>query len=76
MIDDVRAALQTGDIGKLKRAAHSLKGAAGILGGKATFEAALRLETLARQGDLSQVEPAWQALRQALEQLQHMLRKE
>jgi PAS domain S-box-containing protein len=74
MIEDVRAALQSGDAGKLKRAAHSLKGAAGILGGKATCEAALRLETLARQGDLSQAEPAWQALRQALEQLECALK--
>ncbi len=58
---------------KLKRGAHSLKGAVGILGGKAAFEAALRLETIARQGDLSQAEAAWKALRHALEQLQHVL---
>ncbi|HEY7425900.1 MAG TPA: PAS domain S-box protein [Gemmataceae bacterium] len=74
MIADVRAALQTADVGKLKRAAHSLKGAVGILGGRAAFEAALRLETLSRQGDLSQTEPAWQVLHYALEQLQCVLR--
>ena len=46
MIEDAREALRTSDVQKLKCAAHSLKGAVGILGGKATFEAALRLETI------------------------------
>jgi PAS domain S-box-containing protein len=73
MMEEAREALRDGDILKLKRAAHSIKGAAGILGGKLVFEAAMRLETIARQGDLSQVEPAWQALRQAVEQLQDAL---
>jgi CheY-like chemotaxis protein/HPt (histidine-containing phosphotransfer) domain-containing protein len=70
MMEEARDALQAGDILKLKRAAHSIKGAAGILGGKLVFEAALRLETIARQGELGQAEPAWEALRQAVEQLQ------
>ncbi len=73
MMEEARDALRTADILKLKRAAHSIKGAAGILGGKMVFETALRLETIARQGDLSQAEPAWKALRQAVEQLQDAL---
>jgi PAS domain S-box-containing protein len=73
MMEEARDALQAGDILKLKRAAHSIKGAAGILGGKLVFETALRLETICRQGDLSQAEPAWEALRQAVEQLQEVL---
>mgnify|MGYP001181036242 CR=1 FL=1 len=73
MMEEAREALGAGDLLKLKRAAHSLKGAAGILGGKLVFEAALRLETIAHQGELSQAEPAWEALRQALEQLRHAL---
>jgi two-component system, sensor histidine kinase and response regulator len=74
LLEDVRASLQTGDAVSLKRTAHSVKGAAGILGGKAVFEAALRLETMARQGDLNQAEPAWQALQNAVKQLQDALR--
>ena len=58
---------------EMMRAAHSIKGAAGILGGKAVFEAALRLETIARQGDWSQAEAAWLALRHSLEQFQKAL---
>jgi len=74
MIEDTRAALQASDAVTLKRAAHSIKGAVAILGGKAASEAALRLETMARQGDLSHAEAAWQELHQALEQLQCALR--
>ncbi|HEY7326466.1 MAG TPA: PAS domain S-box protein [Gemmataceae bacterium] len=75
MIDDVIDGLCAGDMDKVRRGAHSIKGAVTILGGKAAFEAAMRLETLARQGDLSQAEPAWQALQQSLEQFQHALIK-
>jgi two-component system sensor histidine kinase/response regulator len=73
MMHEASEAVRDGDPVKLKRAAHSIKGAVGILGAKAAFEAALCLETLARQGDLSQAEPTWLALRQALEQLQRVL---
>jgi PAS domain S-box-containing protein len=73
MTEEACEALLAGDVAQLKRAAHSIKGAAGILGGKAVFEAALRLETIARQGDWSQAEAAWLALRHSLEQFQKAL---
>src|SRR5262249_25560201 len=73
MMEEGREALRDGDILKLKRAAHSIKGAAGSLGGKLVFEAAVPVEAIARPGALSQVEPAWQALRQAVDQLQDAL---
>jgi two-component system sensor histidine kinase/response regulator len=75
MMEEVVEGLCAADAAKVKRGAHSIKGAAGILGGKAAFEAAQRLEAIARQGDLSQAESAWQALRQALEQFLHVLLK-
>jgi CheY-like chemotaxis protein/HPt (histidine-containing phosphotransfer) domain-containing protein len=73
MIEEAIDGLCAGDAAKVKRMAHSIKGAVSILGGKAAFEAALRLETIARHGDLSEAEAAWQALRQALEQFRHAL---
>jgi CheY-like chemotaxis protein len=76
IIEDMVDGLCAGDALKVKRAAHSIKGAVGILGGKATFEAALRLETIARQGDLQDAETAWQALRQALKEFQHAIMKD
>jgi CheY-like chemotaxis protein len=75
LIEDVIDGLCAGDVAKVKRGAHSIKGAVSILGGKAAFEAALHLEDLARQGDLSEAEQAWQTLQQALEQFQHTLMK-
>ena len=75
MIEEVIDGLCAGDAAKVKRGAHSIKGAVSILGGKAAFEAALRLETMAHQGDLSQAESAWQALRNALEQFRHVLKR-
>jgi two-component system sensor histidine kinase/response regulator len=69
MMEEASEAMQAGDVAKLKRAAHSLKGSVGILGARAAFEAALRLETLTRQGDLSQAEAAWRELCQTVEQL-------
>jgi two-component system, sensor histidine kinase and response regulator len=74
MMEDVVEGLCAADILKVKRGAHSIKGAVAILGGKAAFEAALRLENLMRQGDLSQADAAWETLRQALEQLQQALK--
>ena len=76
MMEDVVEGLCAGDAIKVKRGAHSIKGAVAILGGKAAFEAAQRLETIARQGDLNQADSAWEALRQALEQFQHVLKGE
>jgi PAS domain S-box-containing protein len=75
MIEEVIDGLCAGDSAKVKRAAHSIKGAVSILGGKAAYEAALHLETRARQGDLSHAEAAWHTLRQALEQFQRALIK-
>jgi two-component system sensor histidine kinase/response regulator len=75
MVEEVIEGLCDVDPVKVKRGAHSIKGAVGILGGKAAFEAALRLETMARLGDLSKADVAWQELREALELLRNMLIK-
>jgi CheY-like chemotaxis protein/HPt (histidine-containing phosphotransfer) domain-containing protein len=73
MLAEVGEAARAGDAARLKRAAHSIKGAVGTLGGKAAFEAALRLETIGRQGDLREVQPARQTLEKAIVQLQQAL---
>jgi two-component system sensor histidine kinase/response regulator len=73
LLADVRDAVAAGDAARLKRAAHTVKGAAGTLGGRATFDAALVLETMGRQGDLSGSGPACRALEEALGRLCAML---
>jgi two-component system sensor histidine kinase/response regulator len=73
MMGEIRNAIQTGDAGKLKRMAHSLKSAVGTLGGKAAFELALRMEAMGREGDLGQAGATLPVLEQAIHQLQNAL---
>ncbi|MBM4083417.1 MAG: response regulator [Planctomycetes bacterium] len=66
---EMRAALERGDRRALERAAHSLKGLVGMLNAKAASDAALKLETIGREGDLAQAQEAWAALETELERL-------
>ena len=50
----------------LKRAAHTLKGAVATFGARPAFDAALHVERLAGQADLSAAEPACEALAEAI----------
>ncbi len=59
----------------MQRLAHTLKGAVGTFGARPAFEAALRLETMARSNDLAQAEPAFVALEDALAGLRPTLDK-
>jgi CheY-like chemotaxis protein len=69
MMAAIRDAMAARDAPRLKRAVHTLKGAAGTFGARAAFEAALRLEKISGSGDLSEADAAWEALRQAVERL-------
>jgi PAS domain S-box-containing protein len=59
---ELREALRTGNGADLKRAAHNIKGSMGHFGARAAFEAARRLETLARAGMLGEAPAACAAL--------------
>jgi HPt (histidine-containing phosphotransfer) domain-containing protein len=72
----IRSAIAAGDTATLHRSAHALKGAVGIFGAAAAAEAALRLETMGREGVLDGAADACGALdaelprvRQALTEL-------
>ena len=54
----IRRAAMTSDLEALRHAAHSLKGALGTLDAPRAYQAAQRLETAARQGAASDVQPA------------------
>ena len=73
MLAEVRAAVAANDAARLQRAAHTLKGAVGIFGARATFEAGLRLELMGRAGDLTGAAEATEALEQALGRLRQAL---
>ena len=59
----------------LERLAHRLKGSVGNFAAKPAFEAASRLEQIARQGDFSQVTPAVNVLESEIRRLQSALEK-
>jgi HPt (histidine-containing phosphotransfer) domain-containing protein len=69
MMGAIRDAMAARDAPRLKRAVHTLKGAAGTFGARAAFDAALRLEKIGGSGDLSEADAAWEELRQAVERL-------
>jgi HPt (histidine-containing phosphotransfer) domain-containing protein len=65
----LRRALDQGAARELKEAAHALKGAVGVFGVSAAFEAAFQLELLGQKGDLTGSELVYGRLREALRQL-------
>jgi CheY-like chemotaxis protein/HPt (histidine-containing phosphotransfer) domain-containing protein len=69
----IRTAVRERDLARLRLAAHSLKGGLVTMAAKAARDAALRLETMARQGDLAGAEEALAALSRELESLQPAL---
>ena len=65
----IRASISREDMVELRRTAHTLKGSAAIFAAHTTVEAAYRLETMARNRDLTDVETAMQALEHELDRL-------
>jgi signal transduction histidine kinase/CheY-like chemotaxis protein/HPt (histidine-containing phosphotransfer) domain-containing protein len=73
LLADVRAAVEQGDAAKLTTAAHALKGAVSNFSTWPAFEAALRLETMGRTGDLTAAPDGLEALDTALHRLRPAL---
>jgi len=65
----IRAAVADRDSKLLERTAHKLKGSVSIFGAKKAFESALRLEMMAREGELTCVGETLGALEEALKLL-------
>jgi CheY-like chemotaxis protein len=72
-LQGLRQALLARNSAEVRRLAHSFKGSLWIFRAQAAFDAALRLETLARSGDLTQAAEAGAALETELERLQPVL---
>lgn len=69
----IEEALAHGDAKALQHAAHTLKGSVGNFGAQAAFDAALALEQMGRQGDLSGAEAALAHLTAEIARLQPVL---
>jgi CheY-like chemotaxis protein len=70
---DLGQAIAMGEAEKVKRLAHTVKGAVGTFGAESAFEAAVRLEARGRGGDLSGVDEEWQEFQKAIGRLREAL---
>lgn len=73
LMQEMQSAIALGDGRRLRRAAHSLKGALGIFGAEAAAKAAERLESIGNEGPLAEAGPAYAALADLLAPLQQSL---
>jgi signal transduction histidine kinase/CheY-like chemotaxis protein len=73
MLAAVEEAVSREDGDGLRRAAHSLKGSAQVIGGRATAAAALKLEQLGRSDDFAEAGPALRVLQGKLAELKETL---
>jgi CheY-like chemotaxis protein len=73
MMSKIDKAVNRGDAEGLRLAAHSLKGSVGNFAAPAAYEAARRLEEMAREGDLSHVQEAWLSLESEIIRLEPAL---
>jgi two-component system, sensor histidine kinase and response regulator len=64
LLDDIDAAIAVGDAKALRQAAHTLKGAALVVGARELGSQAFELETLGRTGELAQAPSAAARLRE------------
>ncbi|MFC4973110.1 PAS-domain containing protein [Halomonas beimenensis] len=69
LMTEIDAALAAGEARDLRRAAHTLKGSARVVGGLAAGEAAQHLEALAKAGDLARAGEARDTLAERLDEL-------
>jgi HPt (histidine-containing phosphotransfer) domain-containing protein len=74
LMDDLRTAVGKGDSAAVTSIAHTLKGGCGNFFAKAAFEAALLLENMGKQGDVSGAEDGLRKLQQELDRLKEALK--
>jgi two-component system sensor histidine kinase/response regulator len=75
LMEQIREGIASQDAEKIRVAAHTIKSMVGNFCAQPAFEAALRLETLGRNGDLPQCAAGLVALEDETNRLQTELRK-
>ena len=65
----IRESIASGDVKELQRAAHMIKGSVDVFGAKPAREAAWRVETMARENDLGDIDSAVVVLETELDRL-------
>ncbi len=75
LLAEIRDAADAGDVSRLTRAAHTLKGSCGLLAAHAAQEAARRIEEFAREGDLDHAAAALTSLDEQIARVMPELRR-
>jgi HPt (histidine-containing phosphotransfer) domain-containing protein len=73
LLGDIRQAIKDQDAAKLRRVAHSLKGSANCFAAGPASAAALRLETMGRDGALTDADETFAVLAKEIERLKQAL---
>jgi len=73
LMDGIRGAVERSDARGLERAAHKLKGTVANFSARASYDAALRLEVMGREGHLEKAREALGTLGTAIEELRPVL---
>ncbi|SPE22082.1 putative Histidine kinase [Acidobacteriia bacterium SbA2] len=73
LMDGIRGAVERSDAHGLERAAHKLKGTVANFSARASYDAALRLEVMGREGHLEKAREALATLDTAIEELRPVL---
>jgi PAS domain S-box-containing protein len=73
LMDGIRGAVERNDAHGLERAAHKLKGSVANFSARASFDAALSLETIGREGHLEKARETLAALDKSIEELKPVL---
>ena len=69
LLEQLRSALAAGDASSVKRAAHTLKGSAGYVGGGPAAAAALALESIVASNNLAAASEAFERLEREIDRL-------
>ena len=72
-LKDIGDAIANQDAEALDRFAHSLKGSVGMFSEGAVYQAALKLESIGRSGDLLHADEAFKSLENQLQQIEEVL---
>jgi len=75
VLSNILIAVNEGNAAMLDRSAHTLKGLVGNFGARNAFEIALKLEMMAKNGNLSGAKEVFASLNKEMERLQNALEK-
>ncbi len=70
---DLGKAVEAGDAEAIKRLAHTIKGAVGTFGAQPSYQAALRLETIGKEGPLGEAAAAFEEMKVVIARLNEAL---